>query len=148
MQAEIINNSQHAVPRKFIEEWLKAVSKELRRCRALGARQSSAQITLVFLDKKAARKINFEFRGRDYATDVLSFEALEPGSLGELILCPDVLKKQAQEHGLSYRHELGYMLLHGVLHLLGYDHETNEADARKMFALQDRIFAKLLAKES
>ncbi len=92
--------------------------------------------------------MNHEFRGKDYATDVLSFDSLEPTSLGELVLCPEVLKRQAQEHGLTYQQELGYMLLHGVLHLLGYDHETNPKDAEKMFALQDAVFETLFEKIS
>ncbi|MNT92934.1 Endoribonuclease YbeY [compost metagenome] len=58
-------------------------------------------------------------------------------------MCPDVLKKQAKDHDLTYKHELGYMLLHGVLHLLGYDHETSEEDAEKMFKIQDEAFEKL-----
>jgi probable rRNA maturation factor len=53
------------------------------------------------------------------------------------------LKRQAREHKLSFQHELGYMVLHGILHLLGYDHETSEADAEKMFAIQDEVFEKL-----
>lgn len=103
----------------------------------------SKELTIVFMDPKPARQMNKQFRSRDYATDVLSFEALIPESLGELVLCPQVLQKQAQEHGLSYREELGYMLLHGVLHLLGYDHETGREDAEEMFAVQDAVFAKL-----
>lgn len=119
---------------------------ELRKKKVLSAKNAQKELTLVFLDKKPAHKINFEFRQKDYATDVLSFDSMDPDSLGELILCPDVLKRQALEHQLSYQHELGYMLLHGVLHLLGFDHETSEADAKKMFGLQDKVFATLLRK--
>ncbi len=97
---------------------------------------------MVFLDSQSAKKINYEFRKKNYATDVLSFSPIEPGSLGELVMCPDVLKKQAREHGLSFRQELTYMLLHGILHLLGYDHEKSAAEAKKMFQIQDRLFEK------
>lgn len=143
MNILIVNDSKYAVPRKFISQWMKDLTTDLKKRRVIKSEQASREITLVFLDKKAAKKINFEFRGKDYATDVLSFDSLDKSSLGELILCPEVLKRQAKEHGLTYRHELGYMLLHGVLHLLGYDHETSENDAREMFTLQDAVFEKL-----
>lgn len=146
MEVLIVNESKHAVPRKFIQTWMSALTAEFRRRKVLSAAKSKGELTLVFLDKKPAQKLNAEFRGKDYATDVLSFDSMESDSLGELVLCPDVLKRQAKEHGLSYQQELGYMLLHGVLHLLGYDHETNEKDAKKMFDLQDAVFEKLLKK--
>jgi len=74
----------------------------------------------------------------------LSFPGDESqGSLGELILCPQVLKAQAKEHDFSFQEELGYMIIHGVLHLLGYDHEKTSHQAKKMFRLQDQIFDKL-----
>ena len=98
------------------------------------------ELILVFLDTKTAKKLNQQFRGRDYATDVLSFDPIDPQSLGELVICPQVLKKQAKEHGISFELELGYMVLHGVLHLLGFDHEENEQQAEEMFKLQDEIF--------
>ncbi len=98
------------------------------------------ELILVFLDTRDAKKLNSQFRGKDYATDVLSFDPIDPQSLGELVICPQVLKKQAKEHELSYNLELGYMVLHGVLHLLGFEHEDNEEDAAVMFKLQDEIF--------
>ena len=98
-------------------------------------------LTLVFLDQKEAKNLNQQFRGKNYATDVLSFSSMDPNSLGELILCWPVLKKQAKEHGLSQKLELTYMVLHGLLHLLGFDHEEDEMRAKEMFELQDAIFA-------
>ncbi|WP_413294398.1 rRNA maturation RNase YbeY [Bdellovibrio sp. HCB185ZH] len=144
MQVLIINESKHTVPRKFIQEWMDQVVAELKKRKVLNAEKARRELTLVFLDKKPAQKINNEFRGKDYATDVLSFDSMDPSSFGELILCPEVLKKQAKEHKLTFQKELGYMLLHGTLHLLGYDHETNEKDAKEMFDLQDAIFERLL----
>ncbi|WP_415063409.1 rRNA maturation RNase YbeY [Bdellovibrio sp.] len=148
MQILIVNESKHAVPRKFLQGWIENLVKELQKRRLIKASRHQKEFTLVFLDKKPAQKINKEFRGKDYATDVLSFDSMDPSSFGELVLCPEVLKRQAQEHKLSYQVELGYMVLHGTLHLLGYDHETNEKDAREMFALQDALFEKLLKKVS
>lgn len=144
MEVVIVNESKHAIPRKFVEEWMTAMATELKKRKVLPAAKAKAELALVFLEKKPAQKINKEFRGKDYATDVLSFESMDSTSLGELVMCPEVLKRQAKEHGLTFQKELGYMLLHGVLHLLGYDHETNEKDAKEMFDLQDSVFDKLL----
>ncbi|MGZ3793306.1 MAG: rRNA maturation RNase YbeY [Bdellovibrio sp.] len=143
MNVLIVNESKHAVPRKFINDWIARMISEFKKRKILKASQSELELTLVFLNKAPAKKLNFEFRQKNYATDVLSFDSLDNSSLGELILCPEVLKQQAKEHGLSYKLELGYMLLHGVLHLLGYEHETNDTDAQKMFRLQDAVFEKL-----
>nr|BFD59199.1 hypothetical protein CKG001_13060 [Bdellovibrio sp. CKG001]BFD62576.1 hypothetical protein BdHM001_12570 [Bdellovibrio sp. HM001]BFD67433.1 hypothetical protein HAGR004_24550 [Bdellovibrio sp. HAGR004] len=148
MEVLIVNESKHAAPRKFILNWMELLTAELKKRKVLRADQARRELTMVFLDKKPAQKINKEFRGKDYATDVLSFDSMDPSSLGELVLCPEVLKRQAVEHGLTYQQELGYMLLHGVLHLLGYDHETNEKDAREMFSIQDAAFEVLLKKIS
>ena len=71
---------------------------------------------------------------------------MDDESLGDLVICLDVIKRQAKEHGLTVQEELGYMVLHGFLHLLGYDHEANVRDAKKMFTLQDDLFEKLLKK--
>lgn len=146
MHVLIVNEAKPAVPRKFVQQWVGDVAAELRKRKILSAKQISQELTLVFLDKKPAQKINFEFRGKDYATDVLSFDSMDPSSFGELVLCPEVLKRQSKEHGLTYQQELGYMLLHGILHLLGYDHELGEKEATEMFGLQDDIFEKLLKK--
>ncbi|KYG64972.1 rRNA maturation factor [Bdellovibrio bacteriovorus] len=146
MRVLIVNEAKSAVPRKFVQQWVSDVAIELRKKKIISAKQIAQELTLVFLDKKPAQKINFEFRGKDYATDVLSFDSMDPSSFGELVLCPEVLKRQSKEHGLTYQQELGYMLLHGILHLLGYDHELGEKEATEMFGLQDDIFEKLLKK--
>lgn len=110
------------------------------------------QITVLFLNEKPAAALNKKFRKKNYATDVLSFSEndlresvfRDPSILGELVLCPQVIAKQAVDHGLTFRQELGYMLIHGWLHLLGYDHEKSPRDAKKMFDLQDAVFERLL----
>lgn len=122
------------MPRQFLQEIYKKISRDLK--------LKKGHLHLVFLDPGPAKKLNFQFRQKNYATDVLSFEPLEPESLGELVMCPAVLKKQAREHGLSFQWELTYMLLHGILHLLGYDHEKSAAEAQRMFEIQDRLFEK------
>ena len=74
---------------------------------------------------------------------MLSFVSDQPGQLGELVLCPEVVQRQADEHGLSFRKEAAYLVLHGVLHLLGYEHEAGGPQADEMYALQDKIFQQI-----
>ena len=65
------------------------------------------------------------------------------GFLGELVLCGEVVRSQAEDHQLSLQEELGYLLIHGLLHLLGYEHEKGGKKAKIMFELQDRLFEAL-----
>lgn len=139
-----VNNSKVAMPKKLVKNLLAELTKELLARKVLKKEQTALELTIVFLDPAAAKKLNHSFRKKNYATDVLSF----PGdaaqeSLGELVLCPQVLQAQAKEHELSFQEELGYMLIHGVLHLLGFDHEKTEYQAKKMLRLQDQLFDKL-----
>lgn len=132
------------MPRKFMETWLNFVIRDLQKNGLI--KNTQLDLTVVFMGKSQAKKLNLEFRQRNYPTDVLSFEGDGKGVLGELVICPEVVKKQALEHDLTFREELGYMLLHGVLHLLGYDHEKNEAEAKVMFGIQDKVFDRLCRK--
>lgn len=98
------------------------------------------EITLVFLTKNEMKKTNFRFRQKNKPTDVLSFSSDDPDSLGELLFCLDVLKMQAAGQGQSLNDELLYMMIHGLLHLLGYDHEVSKKEETLMFRLQDDCF--------
>lgn len=144
MKLLIVNNTKVPLQRKFVQNWCAGIEKELLRRKLFKTEDTQRELTLVFVSRPLARKTNLQFRGKNYATDVLSFEPAEPSSLGELILCPSVLKAQAKEHDLEYEEELGYMILHGLLHLLGFEHEATPAKAKEMFSLQDEIFKKLL----
>lgn len=137
-----INKSKIRMPRAFINLWVQAMVRQLPVQQQKKIYEQS--LTVIFLDPLPAKKLNTQFRKKAYPTDVLSFAGCTDEDLGELVICPQVIKKQAQEHELCFQQELGYMLIHGCLHLLGYEHETNAKDARKMFALQDQIFERLL----
>ena len=91
-------------------------------------------------------EINEKYRGVARPTDVLSFpmfEADEPlcsgSSLGDLIISADTMKRQAAEYGHSEKRELCFLFVHGLLHLLGYDHEISEAEEKMQFARQDEV---------
>lgn len=146
VECVLINSSQVRMPRVFIQRWMREVIVALRQ-RHFKLNQYKT-LSIVFLDLPDAKELNFRFREKKYATDILSFEGDGENSLGELVLCPQVLRRQAYEHGLSFRQELGYMLIHGMLHLLGLDHEKSQKEARYMFQIQDDIFEKLLVKFS
>ncbi len=137
----LINQSKdYAMPKAFLKVWVIELEKALKTCGVVIPRGS--ELSLVFLDAPAARALNLEYRKRDYATDVLSFQNEDP--LGDLVMCPEVLERQAKEHQLQFKEELGYMVIHGVLHLLGFDHEKTKREAKQMFTLQDAVFQRLL----
>ena len=141
MRTLVINNSVDRVPRAWIVAWVSALARLLARRGHPGL--SRRELVVVFVDPLEMQRMNLEYRGKEYPTDVLSFEGVDAESLGELVVCLPVLREQAGQSGLTARLELGYMLVHGVLHLLGYDHETGPADEIRMFALQDQLFAQL-----
>ena len=146
MQLTIIKQDAHVrVPKAYLEKALifflnQLSKKDKKKC-------LDKELTLVFVSKAAIKSLNQQFRGKDKPTDVLSFDPLEPSSLGELTFSAEVLGKQAEEHDLSFRDELVYMLYHGVLHLCGYDHEESEKEAKQMFAIQDKAFHDFLSLE-
>ena len=93
------------------------------------------------------RELNRYYRQRDYATNVLSFPADLPPALklpliGDLVICAPVIVSEAQAQGKRLRDHYAHMTVHGVLHLLGHDHQTDE-DAERMEALEARILAGL-----
>ena len=146
LQLEIVNRSGKSVPTAFVKKWVALLAREA----ALAinpAQYVGRDFVIAFVSTSEIRALNKAYRGKDKPTDVLSFGSDgDPSSLGELAIAPAVISAQARDHGLRVREELGYMILHGFLHLLGYDHETNERDARRMFKLQDELFERLLAK--
>lgn len=144
MKLASVNQSGGKLPHKMLLRWIKGCEKSLKaRDRR---RLEDKELLIVFVSKSQIKKLNAEFRGKDYATDILSFESIEEDSLGELVLSPEVVREQSKRTGLTYHQELCYMILHGILHLLGYDHETTKKEAKVMFDLQNRVFDLLAPK--
>lgn len=107
----------------------------------------NAQVNLLIVDAITGRRFNRQYRHKDYATNVLSFPwEPEPGDgsalLGDLVICAPVVAREAAEQGKHPRAHWAHLTIHGVLHLLGHDHET-PAEARRMEALEIRILAGL-----
>lgn len=141
MQVNIVKLSSWRIPRQFIHSWMKDVCRELHKEKAGSLK--GLEITVAFVDKKEIRRLNQDFRSKTKVTDILSFSPIEDGSLGELAIYGEQVDAQAEAHELSRREELGYLLIHGTLHLLGYEHEQGGAAEKRMFSLQDRVFARL-----
>lgn len=110
-------------------------------------RRKPAELAIRIVGAQEGRRLNREYRGKDYATNVLSFPVeLPPGVslplIGDLAICAPVVAREAREQGKAAHEHWAHMTVHGVLHLLGYDHiEDDEAEA--METLEKRILAKL-----
>lgn len=127
-----------------IRDWLQ------RACLAVSPDAGRGREILVrVVDEAESRDLNRRYRGKDRATNVLAFPAAEPGeipgpagagqrALGDLVLCGTVIAREAAEQGKNATAHWAHMLVHGALHLLGFDHET-EAQASRMESLEIRI---------
>ena len=108
-----------------------------------------AMVDVIITSNQTIRKYNATFRQKDMATDVLSFSFLEtpskiqrqPVHLGQLIISYQKAYRQAKLYGHSVEREFSFLFVHGLLHLLGYNHET-ASDEAKMLGLQDKILGK------
>jgi len=138
---------QHVIPepsltRQRIRGWM------LRAVDAAMADNSDiieVELALRLVDTDEAHELNSQFRGRDYATNVLTFEyGIDPDGIarGDIILCVPVLRREAQEQHKTLQQHAAHLVIHGVLHALGYDHE-HEDDAVHMEAIETSILAGL-----
>ncbi len=123
----------------IVEQTLRGVREKLINC----------EISIHLVGESYIKKINKQYRGKDVITDVISFATQDISwgrqteiDLGDLFICPKQIKRQAQDFEVDYQEEFKRILVHGVLHLCGFDHQT-ERDGKKMFALQERILKQL-----
>jgi probable rRNA maturation factor len=117
---------------RAIRKWISA---------AINTLTKPAELTLRIVNAAEARNLNSAFRGKDYATNVLTFVYSEPKSKtlqGDIVLCAQVLNREAREQGKPINAHYAHLVVHGVLHLAGFDHEI-EKDAKKMEALEAKI---------
>ncbi|WP_241961426.1 rRNA maturation RNase YbeY, partial [Staphylococcus gallinarum] len=130
------------------DEWYEQIDKLLTFAKDQEQIEGEAELSVTFVDKDEIQEINKTYRDKDKVTDVISFALEEdepeitgldmPRVLGDIIICTDVANEQAESYGHSFERELGFLALHGFLHLLGYDH-MNETDEQEMFGRQDQI---------
>jgi len=124
------------IARPFVRRCLRAALGELR-----------AELTVRVVDEAEGRALNRDFRGKDYATNVLTFTYTEEENddgivRADIVLCTDVLLKEAAEQGLPAEQHAAHLVVHGVLHAQGYDHEEDE-DAAEMEQLETDILTRL-----
>ena len=114
--------------------------------------QSDCEMGIACVNHDESHKLNLQYRGKDKPTNVLSFpsdlpdemaQILDTFPLGDLVICIPVVLQEAIEQNKTPIEHLTHMLVHGTLHLMGYDHETSEQDAEEMEALEIQILAKL-----
>lgn len=102
-----------------------------------------ARICLVFVDRRTGRRLNRQFRARDYATNVLTFVyEMRPILDAEIVLCVPVLLREARAQAKTLREHLAHLVLHGVLHAQGHKH-AHARDAKRMEALERRLLERL-----
>ena len=109
---------------------------------ATAALERDAEVALRIVDSDEGRELNLAYRGKDYATNVLTFPLNEEPLMGDIVLCAPVMEREAAEQGKTLEAHYAHLLVHGLLHLQGYDHENDE-DAAIMEALETQIVTKL-----
>jgi probable rRNA maturation factor len=125
------------LPRPEIRRWVKA------------AQFAPAELVIRFVDDSEGRTLNRDYRGKDYATNVLTFAYDEAEVVmdtdivrADIVLCVDVLLSEAQQQAISVVQHAAHLIVHGVLHAQGYDHESDD-EAAEMEALEDEILVGL-----
>lgn len=141
MIIELINeiSCDFAPTSTLFETWVNAVATEIP--------VTKKEVCITLVDEAESAALNNQYRQKNYPTNVLSFHYDDiPGftsdALGDLIICPAVVKKEAETQQKPLLSHFAHMTIHGTLHLLGYDH-VNESDAEKMEALEIKIMEKL-----
>ena len=130
---EINNLTDFVLDKKF----LKKVSQDVLK----GENKERHIVSVAFIKEKEIRDLNKKYLNKDKPTDVLSFSETRDfiwkikefeNILGEVVVCPQFIKKNAKKLDLSFKKELSRALIHGILHLLGYNHEKSEQKAKEM----------------
>lgn len=106
------------------------------------ALSTDGRLTLRFVDAREGRRLNRDFRGRDYATNVLTFDYAQQPVEADIVLCVPVLRREAIAQHKSLRSHLAHLVVHGVLHAQGHDHQTDR-QAQRMERLEARLLAEL-----
>ena len=121
-----------ALPRHSVTRWIRH------------ALQSDAEITVRIVDAEEGQALNRDYRQKDYATNVLTFDYTQhPVVTADLVLCAPVVAQEAKANKKTLQAHYAHLLVHGTLHAQGYDHETGDEDAEEMEALEIEVLAAL-----
>jgi len=129
---EINNLSTNPIDKEFLEKVAKKV--------LIGENKEKLELSIVLVGQARIRKLNKKYRRKNRATDVLSFAY---DNSGEIVICLPEVKKNAKKLKSVFRKELAKVLIHGILHLLGYDHEKSEKAAKEMEEKQEHYLRKI-----
>ncbi|SNZ15162.1 probable rRNA maturation factor [Hydrogenobacter hydrogenophilus] len=109
---------------------------------------NKVEVSVFLTDDKTVQELNRTYRNKDKPTDVLSFPINERVGdwllLGDIVISVDTAKRQASSFGHSFKEELKRLLVHGFIHLIGYDHELGGEEERKFFSLEEHVLKNLL----
>ena len=119
------------LPHALVLRVLREVARGLKRTRP-------AKVSIAFVSAAEIRRLNRGYRSKDKITDVLAFQLPDGDTVGEVLICAELARTQAKEHGYTAREEIIVLLVHGLLLVFGHDHETPR-DAKQMYPLQSRI---------
>ncbi len=132
---EHVAEHRAALPRHRVGRWLRA---------ALAQDVQTAEIAVRIVGEDEGRQLNRDYRGKDRATNVLTFDyGGAPQLMADLVLCAPVVAREASQLGKPLAEHYAHLLVHGALHAQGWDHETSDADAEAMEAEERRILAGL-----
>ena len=142
---EVFNRQRlHKIERSSLVRLANAVLKKINR--------SECSATITFIRDREMRRLNFDYRGIDKPTDVLSFAYqedlsdndpnLNPVEIGDCVISVETAVRYAQEQNISLATEINWLVIHGILHLVGYDHETDNGEMRR---LEKRLRKELLS---
>ena len=139
---EVNNLTTSPVDRKFLKGVARTVLK--------GENTKEAGLSVALVNSEKIKKLNKKYRGKDKATDVLAFgqtknfPALPKNELGEVVISLGVVKKNAKKYNVAFKKELAQILIHGILHLLGYNHEKSKTEAKKMEKKQKYYLSQII----
>ncbi|MCD6402407.1 rRNA maturation RNase YbeY [bacterium] len=135
---------------KVEKEFLKKIANKILE----SEKKENFDLSVFLVGPSRIRNLNKKYRGKNRITDILSFGQTQnlkfimppnkKEELGEIIVCPRVVKKNAKRYGVSFKEELARVLIHGILHLLGYNHEKSEKAAKKMREKEEYYLAQIL----
>ncbi len=131
LAVQYVCNDEHLPSRPQVRRWV------------LAALEQSVQATIRFVDADEGRTLNRNYRGKDYATNVLTFiYGTAPVVSGDLVICLPVVLREAADQNKPVKAHLAHLIVHGMLHLQGYDHETGKRDAARMENKERDILAR------
>lgn len=137
LQVSFINQASAAgrIPRAVIYGALTKAARYYR------PRLQAQRLSVVFVSGESSKKLNCRYRRKNKPTNVLSFASQVSGELGDIIICPSIAKREALTAGKSFSAQINYLFIHGLLHLLGFDHNNDKA-AKLMKQAETKLMPK------